>query len=47
MRKNGKKLTMRFKQKTLTDVLAKNIETPDSVPTPSVDLLMILMGVES
>jgi hypothetical protein len=47
MRKNGRKLTTRFKRKTLTDVLTKNVETPDPVPTPSVDLLMILMGVES
>lgn len=30
--------------RTLSDLIAANMRRPDPVPTPAVDLLMILMG---
>jgi hypothetical protein len=32
------------RKRTLSDLIAANLARPDSVPTPPVDLLQILMG---
>lgn len=38
------RLRLRRKPRTLTELLARQLATPDPVPTPPVDLLQILMG---
>jgi hypothetical protein len=38
------RIKLRRRPRTLPELVARNLARPDPVPTPPVDLLMILMG---